>query len=874
MAVETLAGIIDTGLTESEVRLRQQEGYNELSAGKSRSRLTIAGETIRDPIFLLLLGGGVIYWILGDFQESLILLGFVVFIAGISLYQEGKTERALEALRDLSSPRALVVRDGQRQRIAGREVVRGDILILAEGDRVSADGIMLSCTNLSTDESLLTGESLPVRKVAAVGDVEMARPGGDELPFVFSGTLVVQGQGIVRVRSIGSQTEMGKIGKALQQVQSEVTPLQREMNRLVSRLLGIAVSLCVAIVVIYGFTTGNWLKGVLAGITLAMAILPNEFPVVVTIFLALGAWRISQNRVLARRSSAVETLGSATVLCVDKTGTLTLNQMAVQQLFAYDRPENPQPYDLALHSQVLLPEAVHELVEFSILASQRDPFDPMEKAFKELGEYSLANTEHLHDDWQLLRSYPLSPDLLAMSHVWQSADGKQYEIATKGAPEAIADLCHFTPQQQQILATQVSGMAAQGLRVLGVAKASLLKAPPPFLPPHPSLDPAHLPDKQHDFPFQFLGLVGLSDPVRPTVVAAVRECYTAGIRVVMITGDYPETARSIARQVGLTQTGEIITGAELDLMSETELQQHIQNTNIFARAVPEQKLRIVNALKDKGEVVAMTGDGVNDAPALKAAQIGIAMGQRGTDVARESAALVLLDDDFSSIVQAVKLGRRIFDNLRKAMSYLLAIHIPIAGMSLIPVLFKLPLVLLPIHVAFLHLIIDPACSIVLEAEPAEANVMQRPPRHPQEPLFGGKTVGLSILQGIGILVIILAIFLVSLDRGQGELDARALTFTTLILANLGLIISESSTSRLSLKILKSPNPTLWWTIGGGIFFLAIVLYIPFLRNLFSFSFLHSIDLAICLGGGAICLLWLELLKEFTRTKKVDITRTQ
>jgi P-type Ca2+ transporter type 2C len=543
--------------------------------------------------------------------------------------------------------------------------VRGDILILAEGDspkerlrqRVPADGIILSCTNLSTDESLLTGESLPVRKVATVSDVEMARPGGDELPFVFSGTLVVQGQGIIKVRSIGSQTEMGKIGKALQQVQSEVTPLQREMNRLVSRLLGISLSLCVAIVVIYGFTTGDWLKGVLAGITLAMAILPNEFPVVVTIFLALGAWRISQNHVLARRSSAVETLGSATVLCVDKTGTLTLNQMAVQQLFAYKHPENPQPYDLALHSQVPLPEAVHELVEFCILSSQRDPFDPMEKAFKELGEYSLANTEHLHDDWQLLRSYPLSPDLLAMSHVWQSADGKQYEIATKGAPEAIVDLCHFTPQQQQILATQVSDMAAQGLRLLGVAKASLLEAPPPFLPPHPSLDIEHLPDKQHDFPFQFLGLVGLSDPVRPTVAAAVQECYTAGIRVVMITGDYPETARSIARQVGLTQTGEIITGAELDRMSDTELQQHIQNTNIFARAVPEQKLRIVNALKDKGEVVAMTGDGVNDAPALKAAQIGIAMGQRGTDVARESAALVLLNDDFSSIVQAVKFGR-------------------------------------------------------------------------------------------------------------------------------------------------------------------------------------------------------------------------
>ncbi|MBE9161136.1 MULTISPECIES: cation-translocating P-type ATPase [Microcoleaceae] len=868
--INTVTGLSEkdaNGLPSATAIARlKDDGYNELPSAQSRNLLSIAWNTVQDPIFLLLVGGGIIYWILGDLQEALILLGFVFFITGISLYQEGKTEHALEALRDLSSPRALVIRDGERKRIAGREVVRGDFLVLAEGDRVSADAIVLSCTNLSTDESLLTGESLPVRKVTAVGNVEMARPGGDELPFVYSGTLVVQGQGIAQVKAIGPQTEMGKIGKALQKIKPETTPLQQEMNRLVSRLFGIALSLCVAIVVIYGFTTRDWLKGILAGITLAMAILPNEFPVVVTIFLALGAWRISQNHVLARRASAVETVGSATVLCVDKTGTLTQNQMAVQQLLSYNQAENPQPYDLGLHSSEALPEAVHQLVEFCILASQRDPFDPMEKAFKELGDRYLAHTEHLHSDWKLLREYPLSPHLLAMSHVWESADGKLYEVAAKGAPEAMADLCHFTPQQQKIMAAQVSAMASQGLRVLGVAKASIVGAPPPFLPPHPSLNPNHLPEKQHDFPFQFIGLVGLSDPVRPTVAAAIQECHTAGIRVVMITGDYPETAQSIARQVGLMQMGAIITGAELDGMSDAELEQRIQSTNIFARAVPEQKLRLVNALKAKGEVVAMTGDGVNDAPALKAAQIGIAMGERGTDVARESAALVLLDDDFSSIVQAVKLGRRIFDNLRKAMSYLIAIHIPIAGMSLIPVLFKLPLVLLPVHVAFLHLIIDPACSIVLEAEPAETTVMKRPPRNPKEPLFGKKTLGLAVLQGGGILAIVLAIFAIALYRRQGEFEARALTFTTLILANLGLILSEGSTSRLSFKILKSPNPALWWVLGGGLLFLGLVLYVPFLRHLFSFSLLSAIDLAICLGGGLISLLWFELLKQTTKIR--------
>ncbi len=864
------------GLSEPEAAVRlRQEGYNELPSSKRRSVWAIAWEVVQDPIFLLLVACGAIYWVLGDIQEAFILLGFVFFIMGISLYQETKTERALEALQDLSSPRASVIRDGQQKRIAGREVVRGDVVLLAEGDRVPADAILLSCTNLATDESLLTGESLPVRKVAADQITAMGRPGGDDLPFVYSGTLVIQGQGMAEVQATGSQTEIGKIGKALQRLESEDTALQIEMARLVRHLAIVGLSFCVVVVVVYGFTRGDWLKGFLAGITLAMAILPNEFPVVVTIFLALGAWRISQKRVLTRRVPAIETLGAATVLCVDKTGTLTLNQMSVQQLasvsnqpFALNNQQSPfYTYDLSLHTREPLPEAVHELIEFSILASQKDPFDPMEKAFKQLGEYYLANTEHLHRDWILLREYPLSPQLLAMSHVWQSADGQQYVIAAKGAPEAIADLCHFTPQQMQALSAQISTMANDGLRVLGAAKASLTDAPPAFLPPHPSLSPTHLPPAQHDFPFQFVGLVGLADPVRPTVANAIQECYTAGIRVVMITGDYAGTAQNIARQIGLLQMGEIITGAELDQISDTELQQRIPHTNIFARVVPEQKLRIVNALKANHEVVAMTGDGVNDAPALKAAHIGIAMGGRGTDVARESAALVLLDDDFSSIVQAVKLGRRIFDNLRKAMAYLLAIHVPIAGMSLLPVLFKWPLVLLPVHIAFLHLIIDPACSVVLEAEPAEANVMHRPPRNPKEPLFGRKTLTMSLLQGLGILVIILVIFVMALYRGQGELDARALTFTTLILANLALIVSDRTTARINLSTLKSPNPAFWWVMVGALMFLGLVLYTPVLRNLFRFSFLHPIDLVICLAGGILCLLWFESLKGWNQRNR-------
>ena len=830
-----------TGLQEGEVTQRlKEEGHNELPSTQKRGLSAIAFEVMREPMFLLLVACGSIYLMMGDVKEALMLLGFVFVVMGITLYQERKTERALEALRDLSSPRALVIREGKQRRIAGREVVRGDILVLSEGDRVPADAIVLSCVNLSVDESLLTGESVPVRKMAASGIMDMGRPGGDDLPFVYSSTLVVQGQGIAQVQATGLRTEIGKIGKALQAVEPEGTLLQKETGRLVRNLAILGLSLCMLVIVIYGLTRGDWLHGLLAGITLAMATLPEEFPVVLTIFLALGAWRISQKQVLTRRVPAIETLGSATVLCVDKTGTLTLNRMSVSKLFAHGQ------FHGIPHSIDIMPETFHELVEFSILASQIDPFDPMEKAIRELGERYLAQTEHLHHNWTLVHEYPLAKELLALSRVWKSPGRTDYVIAAKGAPEAIADLCHFDGVQTEDLSRHVNSMAEEGLRVLGVARARI--------------EQTTLPGEQHDFKFEFLGLIGLADPVRPTVPDAVRECYTAGIRVVMITGDYPGTAQNIARQIGLTPNDRFMTGPELDGMDDSELQRRIQSISIYARVVPEQKLRLVNAFKANGEIVAMTGDGVNDAPALKSAHIGIAMGGRGTDVARESSALVLLDDDFSSIVQAVKMGRRIFDNIKKAIAYIFAIHVPIAGMSLIPVLLKWPLVLSPVHIVFLELIIDPACSVVFEAEPEEANVMNRPPRNPKEPLFSRKTLAVSMLQGLSVLFIVLAVYGIALYRGQGESEARALTFTTLIIANLGLILTNRSWSRTILSTLRSPNAALWWVLGGAAVFLGLVLYLPVLRSLFRFSILHPIDLAICLAAGVVSILWFEGLK--------------
>ena len=842
------------GLSGQEATRRLREaGFNELPSSKPKNLLHIAGEILREPMLLLLVACSAIYFLLGDIREALVLSVFVTLVIGIEIYQQRKTERALEALRDLSSPRALVIRDGHRQRIAGREVVPGDILVLAEGDRVPADAALFSATNLAVDESLLTGESVPVRKRAGGGATKpgMEAPGGDDLPFVYSGTLMVQGAGMARVLATGFGTELGKIGKTLQNVVSTPSLVQRDTQRVVRVMAVAGLSLCGLLAVVYGITRGDWLRGFLAALTMAMAVLPEELPVVLTVFMALGAWRMSRVRVLTRNTPAIEMLGAATVLCVDKTGTLTRNQMEVTRLFA-----GGESLDVSdASTPAALPEEWHDLLEFAMLSTQVEAHDPMDLAIQRLGERTLSGTEHLHGDWSLVRQYPLARHLLAISQVWRSPDGADYIIAAKGAPEAIADLCHLPEGEVMAVLADATGLASEGLRVLGVARSHF--------------NSQNLPGDQHDFTFEFLGLIALADPVRPAVADAVRECREAGIRVVMITGDYAATARSIARDAGLDQSAGILTGPELNAMNQATLRQRIREISIFARAVPEQKLRLVEALKANGEIVAMTGDGVNDAPALRAANIGIAMGARGTDVAREAADLVLLDDDFSSIVKAVRMGRRVFDNLKKAMAYIIAIHVPIAGLSFLPVLLGWPLILGPVHIAFLELIIDPSCSIVFEAEREEDGIMRRRPRSSTESLFQRRFVGMSVLQGAGMLAISLAIFAVAYTRGQGEADARALTFTALVLMNLALIATSRSRSLSVWKSLRQPNPAMWWVTGAALVLLALVLYVPWLRSLFNFSTLHPRDIALCLGAGLAGGAWFEAVKRMSRDATSD-----
>ncbi|MDP2642725.1 MAG: cation-translocating P-type ATPase [Candidatus Peregrinibacteria bacterium] len=807
-----------TGLTSKEVAQSfKKHGLNELPSSKKRSVFVIILEIIKEPMISLLVGCGAIYLVLGDVKEAIFLSFSILVVISITIYQENKTEKALTALRDLSSPRALVIRDGERMRVAGREVVVGDIIILNEGDRVPADAVILWERNLSADESLLTGESVPVRKsVTDEENINSARPGGDDNPFVFSGSLIIGGQGVAKVFGTGFNTEIGKIGKALQSIEPEKTILQKETAKLIKLFFIFAVVLFVVIVSSFVLVKGQILDGFLYGITVAISLLPEEFAVVLTVFLAIGAWRISKKNVLTRKVSAVEILGAATVLCVDKTGTLTQNRMSIQEIFV-----GGKFYDVVENKRKSLPEHFHEIVEYGVLASKKDPFDPMERALLELGDIKLKDTEHLHDEWSLLKEYPLSRELLALSHVYKEEKRKFHVVAAKGAPEAIFELCHLSKEKQKVLEKDIEKMAAKGLRVLGVAKA-IYKG-------------EKLPTSQHDFDFEFLGLIALADPIRETVPFAIKECYRAGIRVIMITGDYPITARNIGEQIGLKYPGRIITGAELEEMSTAELAEKIKNVNIFARVVPEQKLMIVQALKENGEIVAMTGDGVNDAPALKAAHIGVSMGERGTDVARESSALVLLKDDFNSIVSAVKMGRRIFDNIKKAMAYIISVHVPIAGLALLPVLFDWPIVLYPVHVVFLELIIDPVCSIVFEAEAEEGNIMSRSPRNPLDPLFSKGLLLRSFLQGAISLVVIFIVFKTALFYGFSDSFARTVAFVALISSNIGLIFVNRFLGASILKSFTAKNPALLYVVCGAFAILMLAVYMPFMRDIFQFE---------------------------------------
>ena len=805
-AHETSAGGL-TGLTrEQAARQLAGDGPNELPGSGPRSLLCIAGQVLAEPMFLLLIAASAIYLVLGDLREAIVLSASMVVVVAITILQERRTEHALARLRDLSSPRALVIRDGIQQRIAGRDVVVGDIILLREGDRVPADGIVLAATAMGVDESILTGESLPVDK----------EPGADlgERSHVYSGSLISHGFGTAQVTATGARTEMGKIGRALTTLGSEPTPLFHEVRRVVRWVASGGIALCVVIAIGYGLSRTDWLGGVLAGITVAMSILPEEFPLVLTVFLAMGAWRISRVGVLTRRMPAVEAIGAATVLAVDKTGTLTENRMRLALI-----QTNDSRCDLR-HGDTSLTAAAHEILESALAASERDAFDPMERALHEAARRLIPTSVAKLDGMTLVREYDLTPALLAVTHLWQDTNSDTFAVHVKGAPETVMDLCRLDQSARVRLMPQVSEHTNDGLRVLAVARGTFRGTTMPASP--------------REFELQLLGFVCLADPLRADVPHALAECAHAGIRVVMITGDHPGTALAIATQAGFDTRGGVLTGRELESLDDQQLRARVGNINIYARTKPEHKLRLVQAFKANGEVIAMTGDGVNDAPALKAADIGVAMGGRGTDVAREAASIVLVNDDFKSLVAAVRLGRRIYSNIRHAMSYIVSVHIPLAGMGLLPVLFGWPLVFFPVHVLFLEFVIDPACAFVFEADQEAPDIMQRKPRRPDEPLFNRAMLIRSVLLGLLVLLVTAATYVLAL-RWFSETESRALVFMSLVISNLALIfVSRSGTASLA-TIYARPNAVFWTIIAVAVGALLAVTQIPTVADLFRFT---------------------------------------
>lgn len=826
------------GLSSAQAQARLvQDGANELPRAKQRTYFRIVLEVLREPMLAMLLGAGVVYLLLGDSIEALVLTAFACFSIAATVVQEARTENVIEALRDLAAPRALVIRDGKNIRIAGRDVVEGDLLILEQGDRIAADAILIEARNLQADESLLTGESVPVSKRAAVpGDAARAEPGGDDKPQVFSGSIVTSGDGLARVVATGLRSRIGQIGYSLATLETEAPRLQRETARIV-RLCAIGgIGIALLVVLLYGFLRGGWLDAVLAGIAIGMSLLPEEFPVVLTIFMAMGAWRIAQVGVLTRRTAAIETMGAATVLCTDKTGTLTQNRMTVSELWL------PSGASCAAGEARVRPEYA-ALLRAGAWASAPVPVDPMEVAFHEAAASGQSSTT---DGWELVRTNALRSDLLAMSNVWRTGNGSaQLTVAAKGAPEAVATLCRLTVSQRQALENAATSLARRGMRVLGVATATITTA-------QSAQD--HL---AHDF--KLLGLVGLSDPLRGGVVEAVSQCRSAGIRVVMITGDYPATALAIAEQAGI-DTGGVMTGDEVAALDDAVLAEWIGQTTIFARTLPEQKLRIVTALKAAGEVVAMTGDGVNDAPALKAAHIGIAMGKRGTDVAREASSIVLVEDDFGAIVAAIRVGRRIYDNIRKAMGFIFGVHVPIAGLALLPLLTGMPMIFGPIQIALLEMIIDPVCALVFEAEREEHGLMHRPPRNPASSLFSPAMVARSVIQG-GIAFCFLAgLYFLAGMSGMAANELRALIFFALVAAILALVLAHRSFSTAVSHALLRHNVIFRYVllfIAGGS---ALILTVPAIQQVLGFAPLGLIELGTVAATGGILILLFQMTK--------------
>ena len=747
------------GLTDSEAAQRlRRDGPNVLPSVSRRGLARIAWSALTQPMFLLLLATAALYALLGSLGDAGMLALSVLLVGGLSIYQEQRTERVLEALKELSSPRCTVVRQGRALHIASRELVRGDRLLVNEGDRLSADARIVEAVGLQVDESLRTGESMPQGKHAN-GEGEGGR--------LFAGSLVVRGDGVAEVTGTGAHTALGAIHRSISQLTSRASRLQEELRQLVGRVAWLAAFTCVVAATVFALREGSWTQGLLVGLTLAMSLIPEEFAVVWSVMLALGSWRLARSNVLTRQPQAIEALGTTTVLCVDKTGTLTHNRMALTALYDMEAECNPGAGEPAAR--------FHRLLAGALRASSTGGVEPMDHAVRATAQAAgLAGGDA---GWTPGPRRGIRDGMPYVVHWWQAPGEAGQTVAVKGAAEAVLGLCDAEPALMQRLWETADRWSAAGLRVLAVAEGHAAQAG----------DDAALPGGLRLAP---LGLLGFMDPLRAEVPGAIEECRRAGVRVVMITGDAALTARAIAQQAGLIDGSEwqVMSGKALATMDDEALRRCVRDVQVFARVDPAQKLRIVRALQQQGDIVAMTGDGVNDAPALKAADIGVAMGLRGTDVAREAASLVLLDDNFASLVEAVRAGRRIFANLRKALGYLFAVHVPIVGVALIPVVMGGPVLLLPLHVVLLELLIDPACSLVFEAEPAPDDSMTVPPRPRDDALFSMASAARAFAMGALVFVGVALVQWGCRALGATHEELRMASLGSIVLGNLLLLV--------------------------------------------------------------------------------------
>lgn len=815
------------GLNSEEVeKLQKKYGMNELVIQEKPNMLKKFLGVFKEPMFLLLLIATTVYFLLGAPKDGAIMLVFVGFVASITFIQEWKTEKTMNALKDLTSPKVNTLRDGKNILIKSTELVPGDVVFLSEGERIPADCIVLEPSNFSVDESILTGESEYVMKVSTTQSEKSTDYWKKDI--LYAGTLCVFGKCTAIVKFTGINTEYGKIGKAISEAKDEPTPLQKKVSILVKNIAIAGVILCISVMVASYFYSFDILNSILSGISLAMAIIPEEFPVVLTVFLSMGAYRLAKNNTLMRKISAVETLGSATVLCVDKTGTITQNKMKVKSIYSDGGIFNNED----LKNQ--------ELSDLMVLSCEKDPYDPMEKAILEAANLSQLETVYKYD---LSKKIAFDSKTKRMANIYIK-DNKYY-VAVKGSAETVLGLCNLDKQTMDEINIEIDKMASNGLRVLALADCTS----------------EEVYEDLECYELTFKGLVGLQDPPKEGVEEAIKLCKKAGIRVVMITGDYSKTAMAIGEEIGLKFTDKVIVGNEIDSLSENELCEVVKSCDVFSRVIPEQKMKIVKALKKNGEIVAMTGDGVNDAPALKSADIGIAMGQRGTEVAKEAADMILMDDNFTTIVKSVKDGRRVYDNIRKAMVYILIIHIPIAAMAMFAPLFNLPPLLLPMHIMLLELIIDPTCSIVFEGEPAEANIMENPPRPPQEALLTRSLTIKVVLQGIIMFLAVFMPFHYMIDLGISSEYARSFSLITFIVANVTLVLVNRSNTELLYHLIKEKGSKVRLIVNSmALIMVFAIVYIPILNGFFRTEKIGIYPLIIAIVLGFISTGWWEIVK--------------